>query len=434
VASTGNEPKSAIPDGWRGEPLLVIFFITSPSPVALPHGATFNFERGETVEWLADATRVATKDLPPLPIADRTKSFVSIRIWRPKEKLILDTGSLNYALKVARAVVPGLSGDELPPLTYDNEESGSTVFELVTPLLLSTDPSADAQGALSDAFDRCLENLTELIRAYIIKASDVRTTVPSLVSLFPYVPFTARAPDGSWWGALELFRVSMGTRHLPLATGDLTKEQVTGMMTSLSRMKRRDPTAVFALWARAATRSHWIDGDYSSTIIQAHISSEVLLDSLLLLLAWEERVEPSVAAEWFDHQLAKRVRTYYHPRLAGSWDTTQTKSPVGRWSEFVRLPRNRIVHSGIWPSRAEGFAALEANHALEQFLKARVGVARNKYPRTALILLGTPGLAKRGLLKGRIKKFMDDTADTEPDWFDSFAKWTDLFETERKSR
>jgi hypothetical protein len=434
VPAADNEPRSAIPDGWSGEPLLAIFFITSPSPVALPHGATFNFERGETVDWLADAVRVPTKDLPPLPIADRTKNFVSIRIWRPREKLILDTGPLNYALKVARAVVPGVTGDELPPLTYDDEESGSTVFELVTPLLLSAGPGADAKGALSDAFDRCLENLTELIRAYILKTADVRTTVPSLVSLFPMIPFTARAPDGSWWGGLELFRANMGTRHLPVATGDLTKEETSGMMISLSRMKRRDPTAVFALWARAATRSYWIDGDYSSTIIQAHISSEVLLDSLLLLLAWEDGLEPSVAAEWFDHQLAKRVRTYYHPRLAGSWDTTQTTNSVGRWSEFVRLPRNRIVHSGNWPNRSEALTALEANQDLEQFVKDRVGAARNRYPRTSLILLGTPGLEKRGLLKGGIKKFIDNTADNEPNWFDSFAKWTDLFEEERKSR
>jgi hypothetical protein len=430
VPTADDEPKSAIPDGWSGEPLLVIFFITAPSPVALPHGATFNFERSETVDWLADAVRVATKDLPPLPIADRTKNFVSIRIWRPKEELILDTGPLNHALKVARAVVPNVAGDELPPLTYDDEESGSTVFELVTPLI----PSDDAQGAISDAFDRCLENLTELIQAYMIQSSDVRTTVPSVVSLFPMIPFTARSPDGSWWGSLDFFRVNTWTRHFPVATGDLTKEQTTSMMISLSRMKRRDPTAVFALWARAATRSYWMEGDYSSTIIQAHISSEVLLDSVLLLMAWEEGVEPSVAAEWFDHHLAKRVRTYYHSRLGGNWDTTLTTGPIGRWSHFVRLSRNRIVHSGNWPKRAEGLAALEANQALEQFLKDRVAAARDTYPRTALMLLGTPGLTKRGLLKGKINKFIAETADAEPDWFTTFAKWMDVFEDERGKR
>jgi hypothetical protein len=190
----------SIPDGWNGEPLLIIFFVPSPVPLALPHGTTFNFERSEIVDWLRGVPRLPAPGLPPIPNTD-ANNFVSVKIWRPNEKLTMNTEPLNQALRVASAVTPGFPFESaLPPLDLSDLKSGSTVFELVTPLILCDGVRKGTDGAVRDAFDRCLESLSELVRAYLIKSHDVGVTIPSPATLFPIIPFTSRLPDSSEWG------------------------------------------------------------------------------------------------------------------------------------------------------------------------------------------------------------------------------------------
>jgi len=71
------------------------------------------------------------------------------------------------------------------------------------------------------------------------------------------------------------------------------------------------------LHSLASRRAETIYADFTMAIVEAEVACEVLLDAVLLVMAWEEGTEPSVAATWFDDGLATRVRKYYATRLGG---------------------------------------------------------------------------------------------------------------------
>jgi len=337
---------------------------------------------------------------------------------------------------VVQAVVPGVG--KLPEITpppqsaLGAEESFATVFEAVTPLLPVTGQvGLDVDRSTDDAFDRCIESLRELLRAYVIMSKDVRVLPPTRHSLYPFIPWTTRAPDGSDWGGVGLYLPNIGPHVVPTPTGTLDETHRGPMMITLSRMTRGDPTAIFAEHARRAWRAYWMEGDYGAVLIQTHISAEVLLDAVLLMMAWEEGTLPSEAADWFNIGLSRRLRTFYPPRLGGNWNTQDPNSVIGEWAHDVRDLRNQVAHRGYWPTPEEARRALQTADKVEDFVKDRLAAKRNKYPRTTLLVLGLPGLERLRLYAGQIKKFAETVADKEPDWLESYGHWAQEVEGHR---
>jgi hypothetical protein len=429
------DEKPPIPDAWQGEPRLAVFFIPSPVSIPLPHDSTFNFQRDEKVDWLKGVELRPKKGLTPVPKemwdAD---NFVSFRVWRLREDLQVSIEPFQRAMAIAAAVVPGVAApaEDRAPTVALEEESYSTVFEAVTPLIPSVqDGQISLERTVDDAFDRCMENLAELFRAYIAVSADLRVAPITRNSLFILLPWTTRNPDDSEWGGLAVYKPNVGAHVIPRATGELGEDDMNRLMTVISRAKRLDPVAPFVQHARASRRAFWMQADYGATVIEAHISSEVFLDSVLLLMAWEEGTAPEEASEWFDEWLSKRIRTRYGPRLGGNWNTHDSKSLVGQWAERVQGLRNRVAHRGYWPSEQEAYECLQARDQLEDFIKERLAARRTKYQRTTLLVLGMPGLKRLGVYSGRIKKFVETEAGAEPDWLADYRNWANEFDTYR---
>lgn len=432
--------KPPIPDSWKGQPRFAVFFIPAPKSIALPHGSTFAFFRDEEVDWLRGLRLRPTPATPPLngwakEEADG-KNFVSLKVWRPTEKLQPEIEPLRRAMLVVQAVVPGVG--KLPEITpppqsiLGAEESFATVFEAVTPLLpVPAKVGVDVDRSVDDAFDRCIENLRELVRAYVIMSKDARVLPPTRHSLYPFIPWTTRSLDGSEWGGIDLYLANIGPHVVPTPTGTLDETHREPMLITLSRMKKGDPTAIFAEHARTAWRAYWMEGDYGAVLIQTHISTEVLLDAVLLMMAWEEGTLPSEAADWFNIGLSRRLRTFYPPRLGGNWNTQDPNSVIGEWAHDVRDLRNQVAHRGYWPTPEEARRALQTADKVEDFVKDRLAAKRNKYPRTTLLVLGLPGLERLRLYAGQIKKFAETVADKEPDWLESYGHWAQEVEGHR---
>jgi hypothetical protein len=337
---------------------------------------------------------------------------------------------------VAQAVVPGVGklAEIAPPpqSILGAEESFATVFEAVTPLLpVSAEAGVDVNRSVDDAFDRCIENLRELVRAYVIMSKDARVLPPTRHSLYPIIPWTTRCPDGCDWGGMGLYLPNIGSHAIPAPTGTLDETHRAPFGITLMRMKRGDPTTIFAEHARTAWRAYWMEGDYAAAVVETHISTEVLLDAILLMMAWEEGTSPSEAAGWFDIGLSRRLRTFYPPRLGGDWNTRDPNSVIGEWARDVRDLRNQVVHRGYWPTEEEASRAVQTAEKVEDFVKGCLAAKRNKYPRTTLLVLGRPGLQRLGLYAGQIKKFAETVANKEPDWLESYGHWAQEVEMHR---
>lgn len=423
-----------IPDDWQGEPRLAVFFIPSPVSVPLPHGSTFNFQRREEVDWLKGLKHHATVEAQPFPdeMTDGY-NFVSFRVWRSREELRVSLEPFLRAMFVAAAVVPDVPQPaERQAESIAPDESYSTTFEAVTPLLpVWKDGEINLNDTIDAAFDRCIENLSELLRGYIAMSKDMRVTPVTRNSLFIQLPWTTRNLDASEWGGVALYQPNVGRHLLPVPVGQLSSAEVNSLMTFVARMKRGDPGSVFVQHARACRRAFYIEGDFAGTVVEAHISGEVFLDAILLMMAWEEGTSPEDAANWFDEGLSKRIRTHYGARLGGNWNTQDSASVLGQWAQKVRDIRNRSLHRGYWPSENEAYESVTSMDNLEMFVKDRLAERRNVYPRTTLLVLGRPGLEQRGVYRGKIKEFVETRAAIEPDWLNAYREWADAFDSLR---
>ncbi|MGW7259011.1 hypothetical protein [Streptomyces sp. NPDC054834] len=169
------------------------------------------------------------------------------------------------------------------------------------------------------------------------------------------------------------------------------------------------------------------DGDYGNAVIHAELSSEIVLDSILALLLWEEQLQaPSIdaAIAVFDDSrggLTIRVRREYAPRLGGIWDP-EKQGPVQDWARKLARLRGRVVHRGYRPTETEAVAALSASAALLNFIKGRLAAKARKFPRTALLVLGEPGLRRLGGWKAA-EEYLEASQHRPDDWFREYAAW-----------
>ena len=131
---------------------------------------------------------------------------------------------------------------------------------------------------------------------------------------------------------------------------------------------------------------------------------------------------PAAAALLFgDETPLSRAAKQLRPLLGGDWN-----SPRSAWQQFrggASALRNRIVHAGYSPNRAEAQRGMDQVDAIQQFLIGRVAEKANAYPRMTYLFVGVDGLTKRNRYRGQIKKFLEQDAPREDWYIESFGEW-----------
>lgn len=175
---------------------------------------------------------------------------------------------------------------------------------------------------------------------------------------------------------------------------------------------------------RNQARSLWEhDGDRSLAVIVANTAVEVLLDEVLGMLLWEERVLPDVAAMEFGHADAwSRMKPRLEPRLGNGWDPKT--QPASQYWQKLALLRNHLVHAGTTPTRGETIDALEV---LTNIYRGLIwSITRDeslaRYPLTALAVCGgADGLKQVGRLKRRVRERIKAVGHL--DWAAIYRRW-----------
>lgn len=433
-----------IPEGWSGEPRLVVFFIPLPRSVAIPDQATFDFVRSERLRWAKEYLRPRVTGRPS------NKTYVILRVHRVPEELVPNVKPLEHALQIASKVTHSRGGESAKGPSLDSYPSLATVVEAATPLLpvMQRDGTIDISRTIDASFDAAMECVGTLVRSYAMAARRSDVTVPTRHSLIFLLPFTTRSPlvsDEELSGGEEALRAAWSDlgfysptghvdRYIPRDVADLPPEDFKSMLLLLDRHESGDPFQLFVQHSFACHRAIFIQPDYATAAIEAQLASEFFLDALLLVMAWEEGVKAADAAKWFKESLTRRIRKHYGPRLGGSWNPQDRRTVIGKWARHTRDLRNRVAHAGHHPTEQEVVYSQGAFSLLENYGKNRLLSKRNKYPRTTLMLLGAPGLKRRGLLSGRMKHFVDHIADSEPSWSASYLAWARDIEKIRSRR
>jgi hypothetical protein len=399
---------------------LVVFFLELPEPLPIVSGTTISVVTDERLPELEDLSLRVVPGGAALPDVSGNV-FVSFRFWQVDASHLTPPPYLEATFEVIRRL--------LPPHLHAREGAGRrgpqfasyrTVVEAVTPFRWGPDKDK-SQDELTAAFDRCESNLAELVDAYrSYKHSYIQPLRRELLPLA--VPFVTRdiLREDSWDEHISYFLL-----HLSLPVGEelLDLSQMQKVLLTHTLRMRGNPFVTYSLRSTEASSALSRYGNAADAVIRAQMSFEVLIDGLLACMLWEEGVDPIDAAQrFFVEGLTKRVRTHYAPRLGGNW-STEGGGPMAQWSENVHQLRGRVVHANYVPTRVEAGRALDAMEVVDSFVRERLVARRAKYKRTTLMLLGRPGLEKRGAWSGQIRRFAETRAGSEPDWLASLSEW-----------
>jgi hypothetical protein len=448
--------KAFDPLNWtpNQDPRMVVFFFESPDPFMLPSGSTFGFILDREIEWLKNIRMQPVEGVSPVPEEGTGRLSVSFRFWRSTARQEPPTPS-DALMEIIRRVMPadktvatsvGIVGLGDPPgewpdqsnfqhreqvegepvetasedYSTDQPEMDVTIIEAVTLLL----PSEHDASPIVEALHRCMESFTEFSRVY--RLSNKLAMHPITYERLPPTVFwatrkLANEKGNQWDQGFELlvFPTRMpGRTHHP----ELGEEGLQKLKVFYEHYRGGNPMIPYSERTLDARLSFDSLGDYTNCVIQCQTAVEVLFDALLSLLLWEEKMEPKrVAREIFSDKLHKRVRTHFGPRLGGDWNT-KGRGAVGRWAQYLVPLRNRTVHTAHRPTRSEASNALAVVTDLDDFFRARLADKRSSYMRTALMVLGRPGLERQGVWSGKIRRFAE-RADEEPNWDHSFRQW-----------
>jgi hypothetical protein len=161
-----------------------------------------------------------------------------------------------------------------------------TVVEASTPLFALNDGDHALQ-AVSDAFDRSLEEIGLWLRAVRVTVGDPRIFPVGRLSVPPSVPFVVRFGENMDQRLEGLLVVNWGEALPSINVPDVEMDDAAKVMSRVILAKVRSPIlAAEDAYARAR-RSFFVESDYAGTVVFANTAIEVFCNGLLNLLYWE---------------------------------------------------------------------------------------------------------------------------------------------------
>jgi hypothetical protein len=415
---------------FRGNPVprVAIFFIPVPDALPFAHATTYSFMLGED-ERLAGLRVQPTPETAPVPndIFSGGQMFVSLKFWQAKAAFADFRAEFEAVDNVMRAVVPANVLSE--PVGERNgeamrllPESYRTIVEAVTPFLADDPDEKDPLRIQSDAFDRSVEAINRLVRAYRVSSDGLIAEVTR--ERLPFsVLFLTRAMTGGHWAGPVLMLVHF---NLPgdVSPDVLSDEELERLNAHLQLVQTGHPLFPYGERALDSRLALVREGNTKTALILAQIAIESLLDTVLSLILWEEGMSPEEAAsKVFAGGFMTRLRNQFAARLGGSWDVKHPGPTHDLVNDLVRV-RGRVVHADYMPTRDETWQAIQAATRMDNFIRDRLADRRNRYPKTTILFLGDEGLRSRGLWGGKIERFADDNAaDIPHEWIASYSMW-----------
>jgi len=416
-------PRSSNPEPERIR--LVRYFFALPEPLSLPDGH-------QAVMYVGDRDGSESRDDDPL---------VSVIF----HQVDAAAGRADAAMDALRQTIDRAEGTPRSTKKWSSPKTPTpwTVVEAVTQWESPDEiPDEDVNrpthwSPRADPFSRCLDATRRVVRAYR-QATETPYGIPAYVRIpSPTLVFQADGireaieldgrpaevvrPDGTWSGP-DVMLLEHTNFPDPLRGRDFSADVEVRFVHWLGEQERGNPLNLWRERFIEARRAHDVLGEEGQAIVLANTSCEVMLDTILALLLWEEGVTVEDAVPVFEEgKTLRRVSKELAPRLGGNWSTED--GIVADWYRSAYRLRHRIVHGGYAPTARQASEAIEAAAGLQRSVMDRIAARRITYKRSALMTLAEEGLRRRELWSGQIKRFFEEVGPTEPPWRASFTDY-----------
>ena len=416
------------------EPTILIFYYPLRWPLGLEDKRRYAFALHQNLNWPSDLDwNPGVREQMSSP----DQLFVHLKVYRAPHVETIDTQPVEAIQNIIQELWPGQRVDQEEAashgISYGNvpppqSETPSTIIQMSTPAVELPDDQFDL---VTSAFNRCLNHLNMLESAYMITSQDAKVQLTTLLSAPPLIRTLAvrAASDEIVYDGLLL--LGKGLADLPYEVADLSSESLDELHVRIELRRIGFPLALVTEKLALAKRSSEILGDHAGSFLGYYTAGEMYLDSLLLVMAWEEptlkrpgSLAPDLVASWFgsNSSLVSRLRSSYHSRLNGDWDLTLPDTALHTWTDDVYRIRNKMVHSGYVPTVGEIQLVRDTFDDITIFVRERLTDRANigKYPATAILFVSAPRLLREGNLTRRMQSLLEDS---QLDLFESFMSF-----------
>lgn len=249
------------------------------------------------------------------------QNFVALKIWRREVERLHDYKFHQSAFDVMYSLLDSSSDPDSsnsapapdfdpdpgpdPEIQYGNVQWPLTTFvgavmELATPLIPNEENNIS--NAISDAFDRSIEELKLLSLAYQSATKDHQFRPMTRQTCPPSIPFCFQRRRSAEYFANSLFFPNDGAR-MPHEPEELSEAQQREFELFYRRRKLMGPFAAYSDWSIRAHQSLNLDGDYAYSVIATSTAMEVLVNTVLLMCSWESGHGPVP-----NHETGSRMR------------------------------------------------------------------------------------------------------------------------------
>ena len=227
-------------------------------------------------------------------------------------------------------------------------------------------PSPFDQSTMSDAFDRGVAELNELVMTYAALTKDVDVFPITLHALPVAVPWIVIRSSDLAEETHGLFMLHFG---VPYRKEDVEPDRLKKVTYLTFAQSAGQHPFVFPEFLMVSARRHLRFGPNELAIVLATTSFELFMNTVLRFLLYVEGAAPEKSEEVFRQPFVSRIRSQYHPRIGGNF-TLKGTNPMSTWHARAHLARNSILHAGARP-------ALEAaREAVDAVQEARIYIKR----------------------------------------------------------
>lgn len=329
---------------------------------------------------------------------------------------------------LASTVLAQFTGQETPPSPPDDAGHERSVVIVLVPV-------KGRSAALTPPHDGKVDPVTV---AHWLIADTVRslrivsnTPLPELHyrSLNPIVPATFGTVGGEGAVHFDNRQTAIVLDHLPerIATVPPVDHATAG--NAFVQLTRGSISVLIRDHFGCAIAEH-AAGDRRAAVLSLAITCELMLDSVLAAMLWEEGETPGGAAQQWANasSITHRVKVLYADRLGASWRLDGGGS-MSSWREHVVDVRNSVIHSGRTPSEEESNNAGAATSELLTFVTKRLVVKWKTYPKTLALMCG-PTTVEQHASKKQRANILSELERCSP-FAVEFHRWRDEWLKER---
>lgn len=393
------------------------WFIPLEDPLNLPQGYIVEFPRRRSVldpMW---------SDAGSHPYFRQCEAMISLKIWQLESGLAAIQERTGLALDACRQAFPTY---------FETDYSASDGVDWpdfkVPATVVEATASIYRDGVTDEMYGSILIDVVDEIRRLqrvcsYVSGAPVRPM--SLEALPPYIPTATGSVGESGFrtdGDVRIYLLPQNVIKLP-SRRDF---DVVEMQSFQSFLYRSDGAFSGYLASQSEARAALLHrGDARSSLLASATACEVFLDDFLKHLLWEQLATPESCLPMFVEGKAlstvlSRTRRELGPLVGGNWNDG-TQRDLGDWQSRVAHLRHRTIHGGYVPTLDEARAAVETSDRLRDYAADVLVKTLKKFPRTALMLIGSQALEARGQLTKAVRREID--SGQAEDWCERFVRW-----------